>query len=130
MRKALEPLGVTHAQFIVLAATDRLSESESCVTQAEICRFADIDENMTSQVIRNLEEQGLLARGHHPSDSRAWAVALTEAGEHTLGTARAAIRPLARELIESLGHGAEGLAVTLAELKASADEIRERLGSS
>ena len=83
IRKALLPYGLTHVQFVLLAAIAWLSKSQDAVTQAQAAQVAGADEMMASQVIRTLETRGLLRRRPHPADRRARCVALTTEG-HSL----------------------------------------------
>lgn len=80
MRATLEPLGITHVQFVVLAGLAWLSQTEAVVTQVRLAHHARIDVMMTSQVIRTLEEKRLVERSAHPSDTRAKQVRLTATG--------------------------------------------------
>lgn len=80
MRAALAPLGATHVQFVLLASAAWLEQSGAVVSQAMLSRHAHTDVMMTSQVVRALEEKGLLARSAHPTDPRAKAISLTEEG--------------------------------------------------
>src|SRR5690349_11741328 len=70
IRRALEPLDLTHAQFIAIASIDRLAACKM-VTQVQIAKFCGFDENMTSQLVKSLEAKGLIARSKHPTDARA-----------------------------------------------------------
>jgi DNA-binding MarR family transcriptional regulator len=87
MRAALEPLALTHAQFVLLASSAWLCRSEDAVTQVRIASHAKLDVVMTSQVLRTLESKGLIHRHPHPSDTRAKSIAITSAGEKLLRTA-------------------------------------------
>lgn len=92
VRAILEPLELTHTQFVVLAVVGWLDEEDAPVTQAAVARRAGIDEMMTSQVVRTLEDRELLERGKHPTDARARTLALTPSGEETLISARTIVR--------------------------------------
>ncbi|MGL5825245.1 MAG: MarR family winged helix-turn-helix transcriptional regulator, partial [Nocardioides sp.] len=78
-RTALEPLGLTHTQFVLLASLTWL-KGEDPITQTELAHWASTDVMTTSQVLRTLERKGLIARGRHPSDSRARSLAPTTKG--------------------------------------------------
>src|SRR5690349_13785618 len=78
-RAALKPFDVTHVQFVLLAALTYLQASGP-VTQSALAAMAATDPMMTSQVLRTLESRGLVHRPPHPSDRRARAVAVTDAG--------------------------------------------------
>jgi DNA-binding MarR family transcriptional regulator len=79
VRAALEPYGLTHVQFVLLASLTWL-DSEEPVTQRALADHAATDPMMTSQVLRTLEQRGLVERRPHPEDRRARAVAVTPEG--------------------------------------------------
>jgi DNA-binding MarR family transcriptional regulator len=83
VREALAPLGLTHAQFVLLASAAWLGthgESGGVVTQARIAEHARVDAVMTSEVLRTLERRDLVRRSAHPGDGRARRVELTPDG--------------------------------------------------
>lgn len=80
LRAGLAPLELTHAQFRLLVAAAWLSSRGNGVRQSDIGHHANTDPVTTSEVLRTLESRGLVARGQHPSDKRAKAITLTEAG--------------------------------------------------
>lgn len=61
------------------------------VTVNEIARRAHVDSAWISRSIRHLEDEGMLVRRSHPSDSRLKVVALTAKGKDVLDQ----VRPLA-----------------------------------
>ena len=87
-RAALQPLGLTHSQFVLLAVATWFGSSE-VLTQARLAELAGVDPMTTSQVVRALEVARLLEREDHPGDPRAKAVVATRAGRDK---ARAAVR--------------------------------------
>lgn len=111
MRRALQPWNLTHVQFMILASVQLLGEeSEGCVTQRNVARFAGIDENMTSQVIRTLEDDGLLERQKHPTDGRAFRLVLTEKGAALTADARVEVRKVSQAFFAPIGDRGEELA--------------------
>jgi DNA-binding MarR family transcriptional regulator len=78
-RAALKPYGLTHVQFVLLAALTYLG-AEGPVTQKALADQAATDPMMTSQVLRALEGLGLVQRLPHPHDKRARALEVTEEG--------------------------------------------------
>jgi DNA-binding MarR family transcriptional regulator len=68
---ALEPLGLTHVQFVLLASTWWLNEQGDVPNQLTLARHAGTDVKMTSQVLARLETRGLLRREVDPGDTRA-----------------------------------------------------------
>lgn len=79
IKKALDQFGLTHAQFVVLAAAYWLGQQGS-VTQTALAAHARIDKMMTSKVLRTLEGKKLLQRAEHTTDTRAKAIELTPGG--------------------------------------------------
>jgi len=78
-REALQPFGLSHSQFVLLATTTWFGASET-LTQARLSELSGIDPMTTSQVLRTLETAGLIERRAHPSDPRAKAIAVTPVG--------------------------------------------------
>ncbi|MEV4315177.1 MarR family transcriptional regulator [Actinocrispum sp. NPDC049592] len=78
---ALKALGLTHTQFILLATTGWLERSTGAPPgQQEVAEGAGADRQMTSRVIRTLEERGLVTRLPHESNTRAFRLTLTSEG--------------------------------------------------
>lgn len=110
LRKALEGVGLTHVQFVLLASIALLSQERECVTQAEVARFADVDENMTSQVVRALVDHGYVERHGHPTDQRARSLRLTTQGERAVAKAKERVAPARDAFFAPLGDHARDLA--------------------
>jgi DNA-binding MarR family transcriptional regulator len=91
-RSTLEPLGLTHVQFVLLAGLAWLSRKENDVTQARLAAFCKTDAMMTSQVVRSLEAGGFVARAPHPTDSRARQLRVTAKGAEVLNAAMPRVR--------------------------------------
>lgn len=103
MRAALVPLGITHVQFVLLASVAWLERSQVLVTQAVLSRNAHTDVMMTSQVVRTLEEKGLLTRSVHPTDTRARLVSLTEDGRNVTRRAFTVVEGADEQFFRELG---------------------------
>jgi MarR family transcriptional regulator, organic hydroperoxide resistance regulator len=80
LRDALVQVDLTHAQFRLLSAAAWLTARTPAMRQSDIAAHAHMDSVMTSEVLRTLESRGLIARAAHPTDRRAKAVLVTEAG--------------------------------------------------
>ncbi len=116
-RAALAPFGLTHVQFVLLAALSWLT-TDSPITQRALADHAHTDPMMTSQVLRALEVKGLIRRARHPADGRARALTVTTQGAALANAANTAaegvdrtfFRPLANErqhftdLLQRLAH--------------------------
>lgn len=79
-RAALQPLGLTHVQFVLLASLVWLTQHGKAVTQTDLAAQAQTDLMMTSQVVRALEARGLLTRATSAHDRRARVLTPTPAG--------------------------------------------------
>ncbi|MFE2286987.1 MarR family winged helix-turn-helix transcriptional regulator [Streptomyces sp. NPDC059443] len=113
---ALAPLGLTHVQFVLLACTWWLNGQGEHPNQQTLAKQAGTDVKMTSQVVRTLEQKGLVAREVDPADTRAKRLRVTEAGAALAPRAIAAVeqvdaeffRPVPREdavtLLSRLAH--------------------------
>jgi DNA-binding MarR family transcriptional regulator len=115
-RHSLEPFNLTHVQFVILACIDLLHQQKGAPTQAEVCRFADLDENMTSQVLRGLEQRGLVVRDKHPTDGRAHLLALTPAGRTLRDQAKQVVRAASEKFFAPLGEDVTALTGLLRRL--------------
>lgn len=80
MNRALGEIGLTHTQFVILIALAWLLESSNSVTQKEIADHSNTDRMMVSKILRTLQNNGLIDRKEHETDTRAKCVFLTEKG--------------------------------------------------
>jgi DNA-binding MarR family transcriptional regulator len=88
LEKALEPVGLTHLQFILLATIDWLERSGEVPSQARLANFTLFDRVMISKVLTLLVQKGLIVRDTHPTVAKAKRVDLTTAGRQALARAR------------------------------------------
>lgn len=100
-RSALKPFGLTHVQFVILAAIGWLSR-DSVVTQRTVVNFAHLDEAMTSQVVRALESRQLLRRTRSPADGRAWELVLTVEGGRLVNEAVVVVEKVDAEFFRGI----------------------------
>jgi DNA-binding MarR family transcriptional regulator len=103
----LEPLDLTHVQFVLLACAWWLGSQGQVPNQLQLARQAGTDVKMTSQVLRRLEAKGLLDRQVDPDDTRARRLHLTAKGQRL---ARRAI--VAVEQADAQFFGTEAAAIT------------------
>lgn len=113
IRKALIPVGITHAQFLLLGSLLYLNTKSECVTQRQLARHSAMDENMASQVVRGLVSKGLLERNPHPTDRRAQCLTLTEEGLRLTNEGIRLARPASQAFFAPLDHRAGELAEML-----------------
>jgi DNA-binding MarR family transcriptional regulator len=108
MRGALEPHGLTHVQYVLLASLVWLQQHDpdALTTQAQLAEFAATDVMMTSQVVRTLQAKGLLSREAHPQDGRARALRPTPAGVRVARDATADVEDADASFFAPLDDGA------------------------
>ncbi|MFJ9366061.1 MarR family winged helix-turn-helix transcriptional regulator [Nocardia sp. NPDC101769] len=104
-RAALAPFDLTHVQFVLLASLTWLTSRSGGepVTQRDLADHAATDPMMTSQVLRTLEQKGLLERRDHPTDRRAKSLVSTESGAALVNRAIGAVETCDREFFAPLG---------------------------
>lgn len=120
--RALAPLGLTHAQYSLMATLYGMGRAGIRPSQRELGERAGFEPMYVSKVARQLEQAGLLARARHPNDPRAFGLALTERGTEVIQRAIPIVRGLQAELTAPIG-GPDG-----ARAKELADVLRVLLG--
>jgi len=114
-RAALEPLGITHVQYALLAAL-ATDDARRGLSQAEISQRTGVDPMTTSQVIRNLEGRELVLRTASETDRRAQRVSLTSAGRALVRKAQPRVDRTDAEFFSALGRHQSTVAGALATL--------------
>ena len=80
-RQALAKLGLTHAQFVVLAGVLWLSSlPDNTVTQKQVSELSKIDKMSMSDLVATLLQKKMLKRTSHDKDKRAYSLVLTDKG--------------------------------------------------
>lgn len=123
-RATLKPFGLTHVQFVLLAALAYLG-AEGPVRQRDLAEVAATDPMMTSQVLRALEARDLVVRRPHPQDGRARALEVTPAGRELANRAVVAVEECDATFFSSLEEGVEAFAHALQRLKSGAGQRTE-----
>lgn len=90
-RAALQPLNLTHVQYVLLASLAWMTRQGEPVSQVQLAAQAMTDPMMTSQVVRTLEQKGLITRQIAAQDSRARALAVTPVGQELAAQATAVV---------------------------------------
>lgn len=103
-KKVLDPLNLTHTQFVLLAALGWLSRENEHVTQVDIANQGNADRMMVSKVLRTLEEKKFISRQEHQTDSRAKVIKLTNEGANVLQKALTAVENGDMEFFSPLGN--------------------------
>ena len=112
--RALGPLGLTHAQYTLLASLYRLSRANTVPSQRELADFTGLDPIYVSKLVRALEGSGLVDRTQHPADSRAMQLRLTAEGVDVARAAIDLVHALQQALTAPIGgiDGADNLHLT------------------
>jgi len=97
------PLGLTHAQYSLLASLYGLSRSGTRPSQRELADFSGLEPIYVSKLARALEQGGLVTRVEHPADPRAVQLALTRKGIDVVQRAVGIVRELQDELTAPIG---------------------------
>lgn len=114
-RPVLEPLGLTHPQYLVMLALWERSPRRASDLSDELL----LEPATLSPLLRRLEAAGLLTREKDASDERALALSLTEAG-----------RALREKALAVPGQVVERLGVPLTQLEHARDVLTELLIAS
>jgi MarR family transcriptional regulator, organic hydroperoxide resistance regulator len=91
IKTVLDPVGITHVQFLLLESIDNLTQSNQSTTQIRVAKDAGTDVMMTSKVLRALEEKKMIARKTSKTDARAIQLLLTTTGQKCLERASALV---------------------------------------
>jgi DNA-binding MarR family transcriptional regulator len=76
-RPLLEPMGLTHPQYLVMLAL----WEESPLSVKQLSGLLQLDPGTLSPLLKRLEANGYLTRQRDPRDERSLAVTLTDAGQ-------------------------------------------------
>ena len=98
-RPLLEPMGLTHPQYLVMLAL----WEESPLTVAELGRRLSLEPATLSPLLKRLETGGMVTRERDPRDVRALAVSLTAKGRRTRARAERIPPAIVARLGMSLG---------------------------
>lgn len=80
IKKALEPYELSHAQFVIMAASKWFAEHEEEATQVNIVVQTGLDKMTVSKSLKKLVAQKLMLRVENEKDTRAKLVSLTRRG--------------------------------------------------
>jgi DNA-binding MarR family transcriptional regulator len=94
-RPWLEPMGLTHPQYLVMLALWQ----HGPLAVKDLSRLLQLDPGTLSPLIKRLEAAGLLRRNRNPEDERALAIALTDEGR----ALRAQAERIPAGIVERLG---------------------------
>ncbi|MFJ8042041.1 MarR family winged helix-turn-helix transcriptional regulator [Kitasatospora sp. NPDC096147] len=101
--RAVAPLGLTHAQYSLLASLHGMARTGQQPSQRQLADHTGLEALYVSKLARALEGAGLLGRSRDPADPRAMRLALTEQGRDVTGRAIGVVQELLEQLLEPLG---------------------------
>ncbi len=101
--REIAPLGLTNAQYSLLAPLRGLEQAGQRPSQRELASFTGLEPLYVSKLARGLEQAGLIERTGNPADSRAVQLSLTALGRDLTAQAVARVIALQDELTMSLG---------------------------
>ena len=87
IKSDLSTIGLTHPQFVTLAALGYLQQYQEEVKQIDIADNTDMDVMTVSTIVRNLEKQALINRNASKIDTRAKVITITSEGTLILNQA-------------------------------------------
>ena len=104
VKNVLDPLNLTHTQFVLLASIAWLTNQKDDLTQVELASAHNYDRMMVSKVLRTLQSKNLIERREHSTDTRAKVVTLTSKGKILLQTALTEVERMDVDFFEILGN--------------------------
>lgn len=114
--RALAPLGLTHAQYSVLAPLYGMSVDGARPSQRELADFTGLDPVYVSKLVRALEREGFVTRSVKVSDPRAVELALTGRGTDVVREGIQLVAALSDRLTGPLGGNSGARTAELARL--------------
>ncbi|MEU8760750.1 MarR family transcriptional regulator [Streptomyces sp. NPDC048659] len=101
--RALAPLGMTHAQYAVMASLHGMGRSGRRPSQRELADHTGLEALYVSKLVRALESAGSVTRTRDPADPRAIRLELTDQGRDATRRAIRVIQGLLEQFLEPLG---------------------------
>jgi len=81
IKRALDPFGITHPQFVIMASLLWFQEKKQISTQVMIANMTGLDKMTVSTAVRTLLSLEYVTRAEHKTDTRAKTVQLTVSGK-------------------------------------------------
>lgn len=101
--RALAPLGLTHAQYVLLSSLLGMEEAGCRPGQRELADHTGLEALYVSKLARTLESAGLVERVRDPADTRVVRLGLTDRGREAVTPAIATVQALLTRLLAPLG---------------------------
>ena len=80
IKTALEPLGLSHSGFVLLASLLWFEEQDVVVTQTTLIEHTKLDKMTVSKSLKVLEKNSLVLRTENEEDTRAKTILLSDEG--------------------------------------------------
>ena len=80
IKSALEPLGLSHSGFVLLASLLWFEEQDIVVTQTTLIEHTKLDKMTVSKSLKGLEKSGFVVRMENEQDTRAKTILLSDEG--------------------------------------------------
>jgi DNA-binding MarR family transcriptional regulator len=101
--RAVAPLGLTQAQYTVLASLRGLTAGGEHPSQRRLADLTGLEAIYVSKLVAALERSGLVERQRDPADARAVQLSLTDHGVDVVDEAIGVVQALHHELTAALG---------------------------
>lgn len=88
----MRPLGITRAQWWVLASLSR--SEETGMSSSDLAKYLDVGKVTVGGIVERLEEAGYVYRRQDKNDRRAKHIYVTQAGHKTIEAMREVLGPL------------------------------------
>ncbi|SDJ37554.1 MarR family winged helix-turn-helix transcriptional regulator [Streptomyces indicus] len=105
--RAVAPLGLTHAQYALVASLHGMQRTGVRPSQRQLADHTGLEALYVSKLARALEAAGHIERTRDPRDPRAVQLTLTPQGQAVTRKAIEVVQELHQQLLEPLG-GLEG----------------------
>ncbi|MBT2472931.1 MarR family transcriptional regulator [Streptomyces sp. ISL-66] len=101
--RAIGPLGLTHAQYSLLASLLDMQQARQQPSQRQLADHTGLEPLYVSKLARALEAAGLVARTPDPADTRAVRLSLTDQGREVTHRAIEIVQQRMDELLAPTG---------------------------
>jgi Transcriptional regulators len=101
--RAVAPLGLTHAQYSLVASLYGMHRTGRRPSQRQLADHTGLEPLYVSKLARALEAAGVVDRTRDPADPRAIRLSLTEDGREVARRAIGVVQGLLEQLLEPLG---------------------------
>jgi DNA-binding MarR family transcriptional regulator len=101
--RAVAPLGLTHAQYSLVATLFGMDRAGRRPSQRQLADHTGLEALYVSKLARTLEAAGLVDRDRDPADPRAVQLSLTARGREVAGQAIQVVQRLHEQFLQPLG---------------------------